>query len=54
LIFQEGWRTWPNKRIGIVYGKFMLLLKQNTFFGGFVGVVYQRVADYKKGMSIVR
>jgi hypothetical protein len=40
-------------KIGIVYGKFMLLQKLSISYGGFVEGAYQRASVFKKGVYCV-
>ncbi|MCI59010.1 hypothetical protein A2U01_0080265, partial [Trifolium medium] len=37
----------PTKRIGKIFGKFMLLLKPNIYYGGYANGVYLLVSGYK-------
>jgi hypothetical protein len=42
----------PNKKIGIVFGKFMLLQRWSIYYGGFAKDVYLPVCIYKKDVSL--
>jgi hypothetical protein len=50
---QERVKMFNTKIVGIAYGKYMLLQKPSTYFGGFAKIAYQLNHGYKIGVYLV-
>ncbi|KAK2425491.1 hypothetical protein QL285_035733 [Trifolium repens] len=51
---KERVKMFNTKIVGIAYGKYMLLQKPNTYFGGFAKIAYQLNDGYKIGVVQAR